>query len=601
VLVTTEADIAAETSKKDDPLFFKKDAYAPLDVTDIASDAYSTSREHLVYLEEDVIEKLVEETADWEVGTRKTVELNTESQSDLPEEERSIRITRKKTQPKRITYSEKIFPRITGSEKALDETVRLNGGIVGRVRSIENGEIEVVFEPESDEPMDGVFGPVIVNDLGDQYEMEILAQEGSVVRVGPAYGRITEVTDDKFKVDYSNPYAGETLTCDVEIAKLSKNAISIEGKTVDAVLASQADRDMTDAASEAITSTDVLRTAEAGDMATVEYTAYLESGEVIWTTRADIDSDPQRKKIDGYQALERLEPVDVLIGSDGSFLGQGEDLAGMLVGEEKTIVVMPDKAFGTRSAGLMQTYDREKVMPVNTRISAEDYVSNFGGFPVVGKTINFNAYALAKITAMDETSVSLELSPIQEEVAETFGIARVFVEDDELHVRLEPKIGSDFAYDGQSGRIVSVDDLQFTVDFNEPLAGEKVMVDVEVLSLVKAEEFAGEEIKWIEDYEEGLEAVETSGKPAVLFLYADWCGYCKKMKSSTLVDPRVKMMKDDFVWIRVNSDEQNEIGKYYEQSSFPLTVLLSSSGDVVEKISGYRPATEFQAEIKKLL
>ena len=76
--------------------------------------------------------------------------------------------------------------------------------------------------------------------------------------------------------------------------------------------------------------------------------------------------------------------------------------------------------------------------------------------------------------------------------------------------------------------------------------------------LIDAADFTGKEIQWIEGYDEGLTEAEKLNKPAVLVLYADWCAFCKKLFSTTLVDPRIKMMKDDFVWVKVNSDKQKE-------------------------------------------
>jgi thiol:disulfide interchange protein len=146
-----------------------------------------------------------------------------------------------------------------------------------------------------------------------------------------------------------------------------------------------------------------------------------------------------------------------------------------------------------------------------------------------------------------------------------------------------------------------MDSSKFTVDFNDPLAGKELTIDAQLVSLLKAENFADKNINWIESYDDGLKAIEEQNKPAVLFLYADWCGYCKKMKTETLGDPRVTMMSDDFIWIKVNSDEQSEIKQFYEQKSFPLTVVIDNSGEVIEKISGYKPAGEFQTELQKIL
>jgi len=91
------------------------------------------------------------------------------------------------------------------------------------------------------------------------------------------------------------------------------------------------------------------------------------------------------------------------------------------------------------------------------------------------------------------------------------------------------------------------------------------------------------------------------GKPVVLFFYSDTCSVCKKMKATTLRDPKVrKMLAENFVALRVNitdpSDEESmKIKHHYKVFGTPAFVFIDKKGKVVkdEMFYGYQTAEEF--------
>ncbi len=91
------------------------------------------------------------------------------------------------------------------------------------------------------------------------------------------------------------------------------------------------------------------------------------------------------------------------------------------------------------------------------------------------------------------------------------------------------------------------------------------------------------------------------GKPVVLFFYSDTCSVCKKMKATTLKDPKVrKMLAENFVALRVNitdpSDEESmKIKHHYKVFGTPAFVFIDKKGKVAEDemFYGYQTAEEF--------
>ena len=605
IIVTTDNAVAKSAEHKKSSAFIEKTTYKPVDITDYDPEHNHAREGELRYLEDVLIDKLVQETMDWKFGTARSLSVDAEAQVDLPSNERMIQMIRTKTNPKTILYDKGVFSRVTGSNPAVGEAVRLHHGVIGEVVSIEGNAVRVVFAPKSDHPMDGPFGPVVVKDKGDHFQIEIDAEKGTLVNVGPAVGQISEVNERNFRIDYTHPFGGETLQCDVEITEIVR---SVQGtnklvkqdtpqtENIDKPGVSSMDDPTRDLPAEADGSLMV----ETGDLVKVDYTAVLQSnGALVHTTLHDIANDPGQETIQGYRAPEVFEPDTVIAGGQETFPGLGYAVMGLVMGDRRKVVVPSEKVFGKRNPHLVKQFDRNKMTPTRVTMPAKEYIKRFDGFPVKGRTIQYNPYIVGKIVDVVEKGAVLELAPADKEMDSEFGLTRMTVIGDEIHIFLIPKLGGYFEFEKRSGRVVAVDDRKFTVDFNEPLAGENMVLDLKVVSLTKADTFSGMDIEWIEDHDVGLYIAENEKKGVVLVLYADWCGYSKKLFNQTIEDPRIKMMKDDFVWIKVDSDMDKEFKEYYGQKGFPMTVLLDEEGRVIGKIKGFRPPGEYQAEIRK--
>ncbi len=602
LIVTTEKDVAESSDYKKSRVYLNKKEYAPVDITDYDFEKARDKMESIEFLEDVLVEKLAQETANWAVGTERTLQVDAERKDHLPVNQREIQIMHTKILPKKTVYDKSVFTPMTRSKAAVGEPVSLDFGVQGEVVAVTENEVEVAFAPQSEKPLEGPYGSVMVRDEGDSLITEIAVQKGDLMRVGGFVGQVSEVGKKTFRIDYSHPFGGRTLACDVAVKALGE----VPAAAVAAIQKDNAhnpppqktapSETPAHASAEKNTQSKVV---EAGDLVKVAYTATLESGELLRTTDPDVASNPGQKKIKGFFQVVS-GPETIIAGSQEEFPGLGRAVLGLKAGDQHEVVILPNEAFGVHDMKQLVQYDRKRIIPALVTMPAQAYTERFGGFPIKDKTVSYNAYVNAKIVDVTEKGAVLKLIPVKEEIDDVFGLTRMQVVDDSIHMYLTPKLGANFELDKRKGRVVSVDTQKFTVDFNDPLAGKKVVYNLKVLELTKASEFSGLDIQWIEDYETGLNMAKELNRPAVLLLLAEWCGYCKKLKETTLVDPRVESMHDDFVWIRLDSDKQYpELKTLYEQRSFPLTVLLNSDGEVVERISGYLPANAFRSKIMK--
>jgi FKBP-type peptidyl-prolyl cis-trans isomerase 2 len=320
-----------------------------------------------------------------------------------------------------------------------------------------------------------------------------------------------------------------------------------------------------------------------GDLVELKYALFLEDGSLISTNIPDAANDPALKKAAQYAEPQTFSAEKVIAGQPTPLMGLRDAVLGMTVKERRRIVLPPEKAYGERDLQKVEQISCSKTMPKTVRMSPEEWVKNFNSFPVAGKEFWFNPFFPARVVEVNEQEVLLEFQKEGQIPQSELGSVSVSMDDNNVTLTLTPVIGAHFGSNGQDGRITESDGKQFTVDFNNPLAGRSLVLDAEVVSLTKKSAFKGMEISWLEDYDKGLEAAERENKPMVLVLYADRCPLCNQLMSHTLKDQRVKVLKDRFVWVKVNADKEVKCKKLYSPKVYPTIVFLDSKGQVLKR------------------
>ncbi|GAE82990.1 thioredoxin family protein [Bacteroides reticulotermitis] len=79
------------------------------------------------------------------------------------------------------------------------------------------------------------------------------------------------------------------------------------------------------------------------------------------------------------------------------------------------------------------------------------------------------------------------------------------------------------------------------------------------------------------NYENSKEWNYTGDKPAIIDLYADWCGPCRQI--APIMKELAKEYADSIVIYKVNVDKQKELAALFNVSSIPLFVFIPMNGD----------------------
>lgn len=93
-------------------------------------------------------------------------------------------------------------------------------------------------------------------------------------------------------------------------------------------------------------------------------------------------------------------------------------------------------------------------------------------------------------------------------------------------------------------------------------------------------------IVWETSILQAMERAKKEDKVIFVELYADWCGYCKKLESDILPDPEVVRSLNRFITVRLNGEEYPNFMQRYQARGFPTLLFLDKYANYISKLSG---------------
>lgn len=617
---TTRPDSSMEGEKKS-PYYLPRNGADTVAVT--AGGRADAAVKDRVPFEDEIIKRIEISLAGLKEGDRVVRELQAERYPSASPTDRFVRMATVRKRQKEMRLSREEYSTKSGKEPEVGQRFILDPLVPGRVAEVTTTEVLVRFAPEPGKPLVTPFGPVTLRETETHYELLLSVENNRLIRTGGMAGRIVDVTEDSFKVDYGHPFGGERLICDVTVDEVKSGVQKAAAPVAAAQPAAKAEQSSqpTDAsagtldpAAEKVFSQGLANMlamkglapsasepVRQGDLVTANYTVTLEDGSLVATSREAAARDQGVKKVSWYRPPAQFETVELVAGKQEVMPGLAEALVGMRSGERRSIVLTPDKAFGPSDPGKFQKLPRSQTFAKVVRVPAEEYVKRFSGFPVIGKEVSLMPYFTSRVTEVSEKDVALEFQVADGAVFnDSFGSLAVAVSGGSITSNLSPQLGAAFPLKDGFGVISAFDTDSFTIDLNHPLAGKTLTIDLEAVAVTPAPA-TGVEISWIDNHDTGLERGRQDGKPVFMILHADWCSWCKKTFSETLPDPRIAALRDRFVWVRVNSDKEQKYKQLYGQEGFPMMVLLNPDGSIARKIDGYRDARALRDELKAVL
>lgn len=101
-------------------------------------------------------------------------------------------------------------------------------------------------------------------------------------------------------------------------------------------------------------------------------------------------------------------------------------------------------------------------------------------------------------------------------------------------------------------------------------------------------------VTFTKDLELALATAKDKRKRVVVDFVTTWCGPCRVMDQLVYTAKPVVEKANEFLFVKLDGDEQKELKDKYEVKAFPTLILLDSDGKVLRKAVGYQ-------SVKKLL
>jgi FKBP-type peptidyl-prolyl cis-trans isomerase 2 len=180
--------------------------------------------------EEEIASRLAGVVAGMREGESRHKELAPRQLPERDEKNYIVRLARVRTRPKEMKIKVEDYQSRTGRMPEQGQAIAFDPAFPGRVEAVTKQEVVIRFPVPAGNIIETPFGPGRVREEGQIYKVEIDAREGALTRMGGLIGRIVQVNDTTFSVDYRNSFGGETLLCDVTVDKIVDVKTASSGK-----------------------------------------------------------------------------------------------------------------------------------------------------------------------------------------------------------------------------------------------------------------------------------------------------------------------------------------------------------------------------------
>ena len=222
---TTLEKVAGDPGIKKSSIFVEPASFGPImlkaggeeeaEIDDDCEECKKKKKE-LQQFEKVIEAQLSKAVVGWQPGKTKKIKLSAPERTDVARTERFIQLAKVLKAPKELRVQREQYIGQNHEQPAVGQKVDYYPPLKGEVISIGEKEVVIRFSLSPDTAIDSPFGKKRAYDRGDFFEIVIDARVGALVRTGPLVGRIAEVGEKMFTLDYGQPFGGKILSCEVE-------------------------------------------------------------------------------------------------------------------------------------------------------------------------------------------------------------------------------------------------------------------------------------------------------------------------------------------------------------------------------------------------
>jgi thioredoxin-like negative regulator of GroEL len=106
---------------------------------------------------------------------------------------------------------------------------------------------------------------------------------------------------------------------------------------------------------------------------------------------------------------------------------------------------------------------------------------------------------------------------------------------------------------------------------------------------------------WLSDLAPARAEAKRTGKPILVDLYADWCGWCKELDRDVFASPKFQDYGRHFVLLRLDTEDGGDgtmIEGRYGAESLPTILLLRHDLVEIGKVQGFAPVDNYLGRLQ---
>jgi len=219
--VAAATDSVSEDQPKSNLYVARKEA-DPVLVIVSAPDGPTPEEQQAKQFEELIAYKLTRLVAGMKEGEKRKVELQAKDSRGSNEGKNTAHLARVRIRPKLKDIPINDIKYRTGKTPEVGDSYAYDPAVPGRVEAVTEKYAVVRFSAKPGEVISTPFGPGLLSEDEKNYYITIDAHKNALVRVGSMIGKITDVNDKEITIFFGNPFADETLFCDLTVEKIKE-------------------------------------------------------------------------------------------------------------------------------------------------------------------------------------------------------------------------------------------------------------------------------------------------------------------------------------------------------------------------------------------
>lgn len=227
IVVTTQKETAFKEGANVSNAFVPLEKYTPAVVT-VGAEVPQLSDQMPHPLIGEVSNRIAMQLEGLPYSRTRNVRVAAETIKNLPKHERILQFAKTMQRPKQRRIPKTQFIKNTGKEPEYGEVLFAESPVQWKVTAIGDDSVEIQYMAKDGMKVKLPYGEAVVKERNNHYDLEIDVQMGNLVRIGPYVGHISEVGDRLFIVDFSHPFGGQTLDC--EVTPMQANQKEPKGK-----------------------------------------------------------------------------------------------------------------------------------------------------------------------------------------------------------------------------------------------------------------------------------------------------------------------------------------------------------------------------------